>query len=64
MNVLAKLSVWNSLVQTINPLSNLDRISPYNYQYNIKETSDENKEKYQWGDYSSIQSQILLTNII
>ena len=51
MNVLAKLSVWNSLVQTINPLSNLDRISPYNYQYNIKETSDENKEKYQWGDY-------------
>ena len=51
MNVLAKLSVWNSLVQTINPLSNKGRISPYNYQYNIKETSDENKEKYKWGDY-------------
>ena len=47
-----------------NPLSNLGRISPYNYQYNIKETSDENKEKYQWGDHWLIQSQILLPNII
>ena len=25
------------------------------YQYNIKQTSDENKEKYQWGDYKLIQ---------
>ena len=24
------------------------------YQYNIKQTSDENKEKYQLGDYKSI----------
>ena len=33
------------------------------YQYNIKQTSDENKEKYQLGDYKLIQSQILQTNI-
>ena len=29
------------------------------YQYNIKQTSDENKEKYQVGDYRFIQYQIL-----
>ena len=29
------------------------------YQYNIKQTSDENKEKYQLGDYRFIQYQIL-----
>ena len=34
------------------------------YQYNIKETSDEIKEKYQLGDYKLIQYQILQTNII
>ena len=28
------------------------------YQYNIKQTSDENKEKYQLGDYKLIQYQI------
>ena len=33
------------------------------YQYNIKQTSDENKEKYQLGDYKIIQYQILQTNI-
>ena len=33
------------------------------YQYNIKQTSDENKEKYQLGDYKIIQYQILHTNI-
>ena len=33
------------------------------YQYNIKQTSDENKEKYQLGDYKLIQYQILQTNI-
>ena len=27
-------------------------------QYNIKQTSDENKEKYQSGDYKLIQHQI------
>ena len=33
------------------------------YQYNIKQTSDENKENYQWGDYKLIQYQIPQTNI-
>ena len=33
------------------------------YQYNIKHTSDENKEKYQLGDYELIQYPILQTNI-
>ena len=32
------------------------------YQYNIKQTSDENKEKYQLGEYK-FQYQILQTNI-
>ena len=36
-------------------------ISPYNI--NIRQTSDENKEKHQLGDYKLIQSQILQTNI-
>ena len=31
-------------------MSDPDRISPYN----IKQTSDENKEKYQLGDYELI----------
>ena len=31
-------------------MSDQDRISPYN----IKQTSDENKEKYQLGDYELI----------
>ena len=33
------------------------------YQYNIKQTSDENKEKYHLGDYKLIQYEILQTNI-
>ena len=37
-----------------------DRISPYN----IKPTNDENKEKYQLGDYWLTQYQILQTYII
>ena len=41
-------------------MSDQDRISPY--QYNFKQTSDENKEKYQLGDYKLIQNQILQTN--
>ena len=32
-------------------------------QDNIKQTSDENKDKYQLGDYKLIQYQILQTNI-
>ena len=33
------------------------------YQYNIKQTSDENKEKYKLREYKLIQYQILQTNI-
>ena len=36
-----------------------DRISPYN----IKQTNNDNKEKYQLGDYWLIQYKILQTNI-
>ena len=43
----------------LTPMSDQDIISPYN----IKETSDENKEKYQLGDYKLIQYQILQTDI-
>ena len=35
----------------------------FQYQYNIKQTGDKNKEKYQLGDYNLIQNQILITNI-
>ena len=41
------------------PMSNQDRISPDK----IKQTSDENREKYKLGDYKLIQYQILQTNI-
>ena len=34
------------------------------YQYNIKQTSGENIEKYQLGDYKLIQYQILQTNVM
>ena len=34
------------------------------YQYNIKQTSDENIEKYKLGDYKLIQYQILQTDIM
>ena len=44
-------------------MSDQDRILPYNNLYNIKQTSDENKEKYWLGDYQLIQYQILQTNI-
>ena len=33
------------------------------YQYNIKQTSDEKKEKYMLGDNKLIQYQILQSNI-
>ena len=42
-------------------MSDQDRIPLSNI--NIKQTSDENKEKYQLGDYRLIQYQILQTNI-
>ena len=34
------------------------------YQFNIKQTRGENKEKYQLGDHKLIQYQILQTTII
>ena len=33
------------------------------YQYNSRQTSDENKEKYQLGDHKLIKCQILKINI-
>ena len=42
------------------PMSEQDRIFPYN----ITQTSDENKEKYQWRDYKLIQYKILQTDFI
>ena len=37
-------------------MSDRDRIPPHNnYQYNINRISDENKEKYQFGDNLLIQ---------
>ena len=44
----------------LTPMSDQDRISPYN----IKQTSDESKDKYQSGDNKLIQYKILRTNII
>ena len=45
-------------------MGDLDRISLYNnYQHNIKQTSNEKKEKSSLGDYWLIQYQILQTNI-
>ena len=41
-------------------MSDQDRISPYN----INQMSDENKEKYQFGDNKLIQYLTLWTNII
>ena len=32
-------------------MSDQDGISPKKYNYNIKQTSDENRIKYQLGDY-------------
>ena len=45
-------------------MGDLDRISLYNnYQHNIKQTSNEKKEKSSLGDYWLIQYQILQTNV-
>ena len=43
----------------LSPFSDLDRIFPYT----SLQTSNENKEIYQLGDYWFIQFQILQTNI-
>ena len=55
LSVYFPMGVLNSLI----PMSDQGIISPYN----IKQTSDENKEKHQLGDYKLIQYQILQTYI-
>ena len=45
-------------------MSDQDNNFSLQYQYNIKQTSDEKIEKYQLGDYILIQHQILQTNMI
>ena len=42
-------------------MSDQDWSSPYNFETTLKQTSDENKEKYQLGNYQLIQYQILQT---
>ena len=47
----------------LTPVSDQDRLNfSLQYQYNIKQTSDENKEKYRSRNYKLIQYQILKTN--
>ena len=53
----SKVSLFNSLEW---PRKNFS----LQLQYNTKQRSDENKEKYQSGDYKLIQYQVLQTNII
>ena len=46
-------------------MSDQEGISPYmQYQHNIKQTSNYNREKYRFGDYWLIQYQILQSNIL
>ena len=46
-------------------MSDQEGISPYmQYQNNIKQTSNYNREKYRFGDYWLIQYQILQSNIL
>ena len=61
----SKLIVVTSKVSlfTLSLPGDQDRISPYNMNYNIK-TSDENNGKYQQGVYQWIQYQILKTHIM
>ena len=42
---------WACIFNPLTPISDQEKISPYN----IKQTSDENKEKYHLGDYQMIQ---------
>ena len=48
------LSVLLFCLNPLAPISDQDRISPYNINNNIEQTSDENKEKYQLEDYKLI----------
>ena len=58
-----KIRIANQ-INPLTPMGDLDRISLYNnYQHNIKQTSNEKKEKSSSGDYWLIQYQILQTNI-
>ena len=59
LTVLQKLCCLGDIF-CFTPMSDQDRIS----SYNIKQASNENKEKYQLGDYKLIQNQILQTNIL
>ena len=75
INNLRRYIMQQCVYPDIKPLVGLEGPQPFNshkwprqnfslqYQYNIKQTSDENKEKYQLGDYKLIQYQILQTNI-
>ena len=61
VNLLSNLQLLNPLT----PIKDQDRISPYNIITNniCKHKSDENKDKYQLGDFKLIQYQILRANI-
>ena len=61
-NILKHIKAW-FLFLSLTPMGDQDKNFSLQYQYNIKQTSDENKEKYQLGDYKLIQYQILQTNI-
>ena len=50
---------WYKCLNPLTPMSDQDWISPYNFETTLKQTSDENKEKYQLGNYQLIQYQIL-----
>ena len=43
------------LLTLLTPMSDQDKISPYNIQYAINHQSDENKKKFQFGDNQLIQ---------
>ena len=45
-----------------NPMNDRDNFS-LRYQYNTRQTSDENEEKYKLGDHKLIKYQISKTNI-
>ena len=57
-----RISPYNISTISVQYQYNISTIS-VQYQYNIRLASDENKEKYQTGDYKLIQYQILQSNI-
>ena len=61
---MTKAFIW--YLQFSNPFNSCEWLRQnfsLQYQYNIKQTSDKKREKYQLGDYKLIQYQILHTNI-